>query len=77
VKPYVCPLGERLDPDCVYFTPSPKPPPPPVDNDDDPGDTEDPAPDSGPCARRRGGRGTSTGRPDSGPPDGSRAPPAV
>lgn len=76
VQPYACPLGERLPADCVYFTPGPKPPPAET-HDDDPGHTADPAPEVGPHARRRSGRCTSTGRGDTGPPDGSRAPPSA
>ncbi|WCO67571.1 DUF222 domain-containing protein [Iamia majanohamensis] len=68
VAAYQGPTGERLDPDAVFFTPTP----PPRGTDPDPeGDAGDPP------SHRRHDRCRHTGRPTGDRPDGARAPPVA
>ena len=73
VAPYQGPTGERLDPDAVFFTPTPPPP----DAETDPGDVDAGDTDDSPPARRRRTRCRTQGRlPGDGPTTPRGPPPA-
>jgi hypothetical protein len=76
VPAYQGPTGERLQTTWVTFQRTPHPDGPESERDPDAADAcEDP--DTGPPAQRRHTRCRTPGRRDTGPPDGSRAPPAA
>ncbi len=71
VDPYTGPTGERLDRTAVHFSRTPDP------NPDDPAGADESDPDDSSPAGRRRGRCRTTGRPHTGTPDASRAPPTA
>ena len=73
VAPYQGPTGERLDPDAVFFTPTPPPAPDPATDDA----RDDGVADGSPPVRRRRTRCRTQGRTTGDGPTTPRGPPTA